>query len=245
MQVRLAFSMAIRAEADILLVDEVLAVGDADFQRKCFDYFRSLKKNKKTVVFVSHDMNAIREYCDRAALIEKNELILEGKSSKIATAYTRMFIEQDNQTKDNTKPATKRWGDGFASYENVSISHGKLTNNDKALKITATAKIKQDINNPVFGFSIKSASDAALLGTNSQIKQHEISKLKSGDSVSIVWQVPNIFNEGKYYIDLAITHHDGSAIAEWWEEAATFEAVLEEKTPYIIAPPIMLELAIN
>ena len=72
MQVRLAFSLATRSQADILLVDEVLAVGDADFQRKCFDYFRTLKKNKKTVIFVSHDMSAIREYCERAVLIEKS-----------------------------------------------------------------------------------------------------------------------------------------------------------------------------
>ncbi len=62
MQVRLAFACATMAEADILLVDEVLAVGDADFQRKCFAYFRQLKKANKTVVFVTHDMNAIREY---------------------------------------------------------------------------------------------------------------------------------------------------------------------------------------
>ena len=62
MQVRLAFSVAtILAESDILLIDEVLAVGDADFQRKCFEYFKRVKKLKKTVVFVSHDMNAIRE----------------------------------------------------------------------------------------------------------------------------------------------------------------------------------------
>ena len=69
MQVRLAFSVATRAKADILLIDEVLAVGDADFQRKCFEYFKRLKKAKTTVVFVSHDMNAVREYCDRAVLI--------------------------------------------------------------------------------------------------------------------------------------------------------------------------------
>src|SRR5690606_5036446 len=68
MQVRLAFSVATRAEADILLIDEVLAVGDADFQRKCFHYFKTLKKLKKTVVFVTHDMTAVDEYCDRAIL---------------------------------------------------------------------------------------------------------------------------------------------------------------------------------
>src|SRR5258708_13903621 len=74
MQVRLGFSMAVRAEADILLIDEVLAVGDADFQRKCFDYFKTLKKDKKTVVFVSHDMGAVREFCDRALLLDQSKI---------------------------------------------------------------------------------------------------------------------------------------------------------------------------
>ncbi len=90
MQVRLAFSVATRAEADILLVDEVLAVGDAEFQRKCFQYFRKLKKDKKTVVFVSHDMGAVKEYCDRAILIEKSEIIKSGKVSEVASAYTKL-----------------------------------------------------------------------------------------------------------------------------------------------------------
>jgi ABC-2 type transport system ATP-binding protein len=91
MQVRLAFSMAVRAEADILLIDEVLAVGDADFQKKCFDYFRKLKSQHTTVVFVSHDMGAVREYCDRALLIENNEVQLIGATKKVASEYDSIF----------------------------------------------------------------------------------------------------------------------------------------------------------
>ncbi|TXG77492.1 ABC transporter ATP-binding protein, partial [Patescibacteria group bacterium] len=78
MQVRLAFSMAIRAKAEILLIDEVLAVGDADFQRKCFNYFQQLKKQRCTVVFVTHDMSSVREFCDRALLINDGKISAEG-----------------------------------------------------------------------------------------------------------------------------------------------------------------------
>lgn len=94
MQVRLAFSMAVRAEADILLIDEVLAVGDADFQRKCFDYFKSLKGTGTTVIFVTHDMNAVREYCNRAVLINDSKIVEAGTPNDIANSYTRMFIEE-------------------------------------------------------------------------------------------------------------------------------------------------------
>lgn len=74
MQVRLAFSVAIRAESEILIIDEVLAVGDAAFQRKCYDYFMDLKKKNCTVVLVTHDMGAVRQYCDRAILINGSSI---------------------------------------------------------------------------------------------------------------------------------------------------------------------------
>jgi ABC-2 type transport system ATP-binding protein len=241
MQVRLAFSMATRAKADILLVDEVLAVGDADFQRKCFDYFKDLKKNKKTVVFVSHDMTAVREYCDRAALIEKNELVLIDKADRVAAAYTRMFVEQEPGKSEEKKG--KKWGDGQATYQKVSVSKTKLTNNDEELIITATAKSLQKINNPVFGFSIKSASGQQILGTNTQIKQYKLPSLQPGQTVELSWTIPNIFGEGKHYLDVAIVHHDGTAIAEWWEEAVKFYVSREEKTPYIVSPPVKLEIS--
>ena len=82
MQVRLAFSIAIRSQSEILLVDEVLAVGDAAFQKKCLDTFKGIKSSGRTVVFVSHDMSSIREYCDRALLIH------EGKEIDIDDPYT-------------------------------------------------------------------------------------------------------------------------------------------------------------
>lgn len=91
MQVRLAFSVATRAEADILLIDEVLAVGDAEFQRKCFAHFKSLKTRGITVVFVTHDMKAVEEYCDRAILVENGVISSEGKATDVAKEYTKLF----------------------------------------------------------------------------------------------------------------------------------------------------------
>ena len=103
MQVRLAFSMAVRAKAEIMLIDEVLAVGDADFQRKCFDYFKNLKGSNTTVIFVTHDMNAVREYCDRAVLIDSSQIIDNGSSDSVAASYTKMFIEKAKNPIDTNK----------------------------------------------------------------------------------------------------------------------------------------------
>ena len=90
MQVRLAFSIAIRAKGDILLLDEVLAVGDAAFQQKCSDYFESIK-GKQTVILVTHDMNNVRKYCNRAILIEKGKILLDDQPEKVAKAYEKLW----------------------------------------------------------------------------------------------------------------------------------------------------------
>ncbi len=93
MQVRLAFSIAIRSKSDILLVDEVLAVGDSAFQRKCFDYFESLKAEHKTVVLVSHDMNIVKRFCSRTALITNGKMNFVGDPEQAAELYEKQNVE--------------------------------------------------------------------------------------------------------------------------------------------------------
>ena len=90
MQVRLAFSIAIRAKGDILLLDEVLAVGDAAFQQKCEDYFASLHGNQ-TVVLVTHNMENVVKFCDRAILIEKGRIKLDSIPEEVAAAYESLW----------------------------------------------------------------------------------------------------------------------------------------------------------
>jgi ABC-2 type transport system ATP-binding protein len=92
MQVRLAFSISIRAHGDILLLDEVLAVGDYAFRKKCFKYFEQLKRDKKTVVLVTHSMKNVEEFCERAILLEKGDIIFEGSGEEVAQKYEEMFV---------------------------------------------------------------------------------------------------------------------------------------------------------
>lgn len=90
MQVRLAFSIAIRAKGDILILDEVLAVGDAAFQEKCSKYFESLHGNQ-TVVLVTHSMETVEAYCDRAILIEDGKITKDGDPKEVAQAYRNLW----------------------------------------------------------------------------------------------------------------------------------------------------------
>jgi ABC-type polysaccharide/polyol phosphate transport system ATPase subunit len=90
MTVRLAFSVAIQVDAEILLIDEVLAVGDAAFQQKCFDEFHRLKKDGRTILFVTHDMSSVERFCDRAMLLDKGRMIQLGEPAVIARAYNEL-----------------------------------------------------------------------------------------------------------------------------------------------------------
>ncbi len=101
MQVRLAFSIAIKAQGDILLLDEVLAVGDAAFQQKCFDYFEKLKAERKTIVIVTHDMNAVKRFCNRALIIKDGVIVKIGTPSEIADLYTEENLDEREDKKEH------------------------------------------------------------------------------------------------------------------------------------------------
>ena len=110
MQVRLAFSVAIKAQGDILILDEVLAVGDEAFQRKCNDYFKDRKESGKTTILVTHDMGAVKKYCNKAVLIENGLVKAIGNPDDVANQYSL-----DNATE------TKAMNEGFQG-ENAAVS---------------------------------------------------------------------------------------------------------------------------
>lgn len=243
MQVRLAFSMAIRADADILLIDEVLAVGDANFQRKCFDYFRQLKRNNKTVIFVSHDMNAIREYCDRVVMIEDSKLVAEGKPFDIADKYSKLFVQEravPNKPSDNKK---NRWGDGAIQYVKASVNPATVQQKDTYIEIKTTAKAYQKVETPIYGFSIKNEAGEYIMGMNTKIKKVRTKDVEEGEVIEIVWKIPNVFADGVYYVNPAVERADAVTECDWLEEAVSFRVYKDEKTPYQITPAITVQLS--
>lgn len=242
MQVRLAFSMATRSEADILLVDEVLAVGDADFQRKCFDYFRTLKKNKKTVVFVTHDMNAIREYCDRAVLINDSKIIATGSADKVAKQYLRLFnpVEYDQENKKAKKG--DKWGSGSAEILKITMNKTVVTDESSYVGFAVDVRANEHFEDSIIpGFSIKNSAGQLICGTNSVIEQKKLPPLKKGEVLKVHWKVTNIFNNDTYTIEPAIADGRDQSICQWWDNAVKFEVVNTKSTPYIAGPKIELD----
>lgn len=236
MQVRLAFSVAVRVDADVLLIDEVLAVGDADFQRKCFDYFKKLKRDKKTVVFVSHDMEAIKEYCDRALLIEEACVRKQGDSHEIAAYYNRLFTDELTQRGIDD---AERWGDKTMQYEKVDVNPRVLHKVDANVTISASVKVHAFVKDPVFGFSIKNQIGEYLVGTNTAIEKMTQSPINAGEEVELHWSIPNIFSDGTYSVNVTAEHTNGKIQSDWLEAVALFRVSKEAtKKHHKVSPEI-------
>lgn len=236
MQVRLAFSVATRAEADILLVDEVLAVGDADFQRKCFDYFRKLKKQKKTVIFVSHDMGSVREYCDRAILIEDSNLIKQGTANAIADEYIKLFIPQEE---NDTKKDPERVGNNKLKIKKVKTAR-KINASEPLVQLEITCEAHEDIPSAKIGFKLKDPVDRPLLGTNTEIAGLDVKELKKGEEITLVFSFENLLNTGIYALDVVAESSEGE-VYDWWINAAKINAYKEKLTGYPIEPKITVD----
>ena len=235
MQVRLAFSMAIRAKADILLIDEVLAVGDADFQRKCFDYFKSLKKSNQTVVFVTHDMEAVREYCDRAMLIQDSVVTHEGVPEKVADEYTKLF----------NKAATGDHLEGQDRWGNQEIYFSKLSVNRTDDKVTINAHLQSTDaahDGVVVGVGVYDAEGKLVAGTSStRLLDGRKLNFVANEKKHLSFELDNIFGKGTHTITATIKLSDKVTVCDNWANAARFQNA-KRNTYYPVLAPAKLEV---
>ncbi len=205
MQVRLAFSIAIRAKSDILLIDEVLAVGDAAFQKKCFDVFRQLKEEGRTIVLVTHDMGNVERFCDRALVINKGEQIALSSPSEAAALYARLNIKEEG-IDTITQEVSNRWGYGGVTVEKVTIlndsSHSSKvfkTGDDITFKVRIKREKKYEKTPIVCGFGIHNQDNINIAGPNSSR-----AKIKQ-DNNEFVYTIQNApFAPGEYKLTIAL-----------------------------------------
>jgi lipopolysaccharide transport system ATP-binding protein len=177
MQVRLAFATAIQREPDILLVDEVLAVGDMDFQRKCFDIFQRYKDNKVTILFVSHDHSSIRRFCDRAILLDNGQVVASGNTNEVIDQYV---YKTNIDNSDNTvNSATNVLGQKHSSDKAESnLSAGPLADNADLIENVANYR---SLSNYRWGNKKLEIRNVRLLDKNGNDRDSFI----SGDSMEI------------------------------------------------------------
>lgn len=234
MQVRLAFSIAIRAESNILLFDEVLAVGDAAFQQKCYEMFAAMKEQGQTIILVTHDMSAVQRFCERAILIDKGEIVLSGNPSDIANLY----LEQNLDSSQNKKKSSgKKEQSEAPNYiiKNISLSaDGKVAKGFHIhQKITATFDVEAEkIVEPLqIGFQIFSKDGTYVFGTNSHnAGQQAITKNKTTVTVAIDQHL----GPGTYQLNLAIMNATATKVLRYIPNAITFNIKQDTKVQGVV-----------
>lgn len=152
MQVRLAFSVAIKARGDVLVLDEVLAVGDEAFQRKCNDYFLERKKSGLTTILVTHDMNAVKKYCNKAVLIEDGLIKVAGNVDKVANQYSLDNLKRLKAAQEDSSEEVEE----FVSDLKVNLLSPVQTTPEQSVKFEISYTVKQDIQTYV-AFSLTDA----------------------------------------------------------------------------------------
>ena len=199
MLVRLAFSMMIQSDAEILLIDEVLAVGDASFQQKCADVFNEIRDSERTVVFVTHDMSSVEQYCHRAMLLHDGRIEAFGEADEVARRYLRLNFEQ--------APAGDSDMGGIAdvTLADVWLENGdgsRITNVEKgaALRFGAVFEAREEVEGPSFGFSFVNADGVEVTGFGLGLSGDVPDRLEPGQRVRLSGEIENRLAPGRYVV---------------------------------------------
>ena len=211
MQVRLAFSIAIRAHADILLLDEVLAVGDEAFQKKCYAYFDKLKREKRTVILVTHDMSAVERFCNKAVFIEDGKVKMIGKPYRIAAAYSRSNIKSYNESEG----LDEQISDDF----DITL-RGSNGNEQTVYEYNETMTVElewQQTGVKHVGVAIFRENGEYVYGPNTYQE-----KVKIAGKNRAVYTVQLNLNEGSYFIKAGLMGADDTKTIAFTEEGPHF-----------------------
>ena len=209
MQVRLAFSVAIQVDADILMVDEVLAVGDAAFQQKCFDVFNDLRDRGRTIVFVTHDMGSLQRFCHRALLLERGESVYLGEPREVADRYLELNFGRDPRSMGTD--ADVRAGDGQARISDVWLENDsgeRLSNVPQHHRVTLKARVlfMVDVTDPSGSLYIYNEEHRAIVIATTWMDNERTGDFEAGEEVEIAFTFDNVLAPGRYAPVLQLAH---------------------------------------
>ncbi len=243
MYVRLAFSIAISASPDILIVDEALAVGDAIFQHRCMRRLKEMQESGVTILFVSHDPNAVRALCSRAILLSDGRVKTDGRPADVLNFYQKMIMAREEAYETTTQLAeeaavqpestladyTFRHGDGSAEILKVDVLDStdhpvELVESGERLQIRVLLSFKDRIDDPVCGFLIRNRHGIHIYGTNTEIQSTSFGPVYPGETVEVrftfdCWLAPDFYS-------LAVAVHSPDAVSFDWVDGARFFRVM-------------------
>ena len=210
MQVRLAFSVAIKSQGDILVLDEVLAVGDEAFQKKCQDYFFEAKREKKTIILVTHSMSDVRKFCNKAMLIQDGIIAKFGLPDDVASAYSDYFLEQQQKAVQKDNEAVRlEHGNGIRMIDARLETYGKSTqlldiNQNFTMKIIF--ECERDVPHGVFAINLIDQQGRVALATSNKINSNEGTFSKGRHEID--FDIENVLASGDYHVNIAAAAGD-------------------------------------
>ncbi|MDQ3588461.1 MAG: ABC transporter ATP-binding protein [Actinomycetota bacterium] len=208
MQVRLAFASMIHVDADILLIDEVLAVGDASFQQKCHDALDGLHRRGKTIVLVTHDMTAVQRFCDRALLLEGGRLVAIDEPHVVTRRYNELNFRSSPHL------AGAHTGDGTAGildcwFEDASGARTDVLPHDEACGICMRVQFRADATDPAFGVALTDGTHRLVTTDSSAAFGQRSGSFAAGEQVDVAFRVRNVLATGQYHASPEIRHAGG------------------------------------
>lgn len=239
MQVRLAFSTAIQTDPEILLMDEVLAVGDMEFQQKCLETLSQYRKEGVTIVFVSHDLGSVRRFCDRTLLLNKGEQVVLGETGDVIDRYVYGGGEEAPESEASNGSETaeaegkfedknSRWGDRTIEITNVEFfdkfgNKGSRFNSLDPMTIRIFYHAHKKISDPVFGIALYSENGENLFGTNTELKSVELNTLEGKGYLDLmVEKIPMI--TGRFLLTVAVHTRDQKPY-DWHDKQYSFDVI--------------------
>ena len=203
MYVRLAFSVAIQVDAEILLIDEVLAVGDAAFQQKCFDVFNRLRDEGTTIVFVTHDMGSVNRFCHRAILLERGEPVILGGPAEVGESYLELNFGREVHSDADGNPSDRQ-GDGAARIVDAWLEDGAgerwaVYNQGYAVAFKARVKFNETVEDPSLRVAFENEDRRVAMVASTGREQQESGRFEAGDEAVFSVHFINHFAPGRYF----------------------------------------------
>jgi ABC-2 type transport system ATP-binding protein len=234
MHVRLGFAIAVHCDPDVLIIDEILAVGDAAFQTKCFEAMHDFKRRGKTMILVTHDMDSASRLCDRALLLDHGKVLIDGPTRQTVDLYRQLVLEQSVGLESPQEAATpaagpppERWGTGGATIEDVALlnsSGAAVTTIEPGARATFRMRVRfrEDADEPIFGFHLRADDGTDLHVTNTMWRGVNTGKHRAGSVVEVRFEHVHPLLPGRYRYTCAVAYEDATQWYEWWDDCLEF-----------------------
>jgi ABC-type polysaccharide/polyol phosphate transport system ATPase subunit len=252
MHVRLAFSVAIQVDADILLIDEVLAVGDASFQQKCFDVFNQMRDAGRTIVFVTHDMGAVNRFCERAMLLERGRIVELGPPDEVADRYLELNFERETGELPTESPVAAqlaaqrdadRVGDGDARVMDVWLEDDNgmrlaALRQGTPIALKALVHFGREVEDPAVTLTIADEDHRALVVATTLHEHEQTGRFEAGEAAVFAFWFDNVLAPGRYHPTVTIAHRgSGLDLIDRYEGRTSFVVTGSRATGGVVDVP--------